>query len=107
MIMNVNIMSPRLPTEGKVMLDYSSTRAPRDFYLPLFLPPLFPGLTLCWLNSTPTFPISFACMSQKHCYISTGLHNDPTYTKLNRIFCLDGAPVALDQPPESHSDRVG
>lgn len=45
MIMNVNIMCPPLPTEGKVMLDYSQTRAPCDFYLPTFLSLPFLGFT--------------------------------------------------------------
>lgn len=72
MIMNVNIMCPLLPTEWKVVLDYSYTQAPCDFYLLLSLSSLFPGLTSALAQLHSTSPASSAGVAQKHSFNSQG-----------------------------------
>lgn len=68
MIMNVNIMCPPLPTERKVVLDYSYTQAPCNFYLLLSLSSLFPGLT--------------SALAQLHPYISSFFFQHCSETRL-------------------------
>lgn len=88
--MNVNIMCPPLPTEGKVMLDYSQTWAPCDFYLPTFPSLLFQGLTSLCSRLHPD-SLGFIC-----------LHGCKTqqlqFPRLHRLFVRNLTSVRLPFP---------
>lgn len=112
MIMNVNFMCPPHPTppptEGKVMLDYSQTPAPCDFYLPTFFTLPFPGLTSLLAQLHPDSPC-FICLRgseaqplqfpRLHGLSVRNLTSDTTsFPQLQGMLSLWSPPAALGQP---------
>lgn len=99
---------PPTPTEGKVMLDYSQTRAPCDFHLPTFLPLPFPGLTSLLAQLHPDSPC-FICLHgsetqqlqfpRLHRLSVRNLTSDTTsFPQLQGMPSLWSPPAALGQP---------